>query len=100
MILRPAQLDLRAWEIVAWSWVPAGPVALSLLGALLVAPLLALALGYALALGWHIALVHHGLGAFAPAQRRRSLALYLALVLLLPWGAFALLFGFSLLGTR
>ncbi len=99
VILRPAQLDLRAWELVGWSWAPAGILALSLLPALALAPLIALVLGYVGGLAWHLALLNSALTVFAPQGRRRSLLWYLVAVVLTPWGFFALLLALLLPGA-
>lgn len=84
VMVRPAQLDLRAWEIAAWAWVPAGVLALSLLPAALVAPAPAALLGVAVAPVWHIVLVLHGVRVFAPARLGVAIVLYLVAVVVVP----------------
>lgn len=93
VIMRPTQLDLRAWEVVLWSWAPAGFVALSLLLAVWLAPLPGLVLGYVGTLAWHLAALSSALAALAPKQRPAALAWYLGVVVLLPWLLFAGLFA-------
>lgn len=93
VVMRPAQLDLRGWELAAWSWAPAGLLGLSLLPAVFLAPLPSLILGYAATLTWHIALLNSGLRVFAPQRRLRSMLWYLLAVVVLPWAFFALMFA-------
>ena len=91
VMVRPGQLDLRAWEIAAWSWVPAGVLGVSLLPAALVVPGPAAALGLAAFPIWHLTLVMRGVRAFAPHR----VALLLALYVLAVYGVPALLTGVS-----
>lgn len=84
VMVRPAGLDLRAWEIVAWSWVPAGPLALSLAPAAAVVPLPAALAGLAAFPFWHVVLVATGVRVFARQRARTALVLYLVAVFVVP----------------
>ena len=84
VMVRPAALDLRAWEISAWAWVPAGVLAVSLAPAALVAPVPAVVAGLVAWPFWHVALVATGVGVFAAQRRAVALTLYLVAVFLVP----------------
>lgn len=92
VLVRPAQLDLRAWELCAWTWVPAGIMTLSLLPVAFFFPVPSLVIGYFGTLGWHLGMLRAGLNVFAPENVRTSLTFYIIFVLLLPLGLFAWLF--------
>lgn len=95
-LLRPARLDIRAWELCAWCWVPAGIMAFSLLPVAFFLPLPSLLIGFLGTLGWHLAMLRTGLRVFAPDHVRPSLIFYIIFVFLLPLGLFAwLLYVFS-----
>lgn len=92
LLMRPAGLDLRAFEIVAWSWVPSGFLAVSLLPVGWFAPWPTLG-GSALMLPvWHLWLVWRGTEAHAVGGARTAWLLYLAAVFGLP----LVLTGFTL----
>lgn len=96
VLLRPARLDIRAWELCAWSWVPAGIMAFSLLPVAFFAPLPSLIFGVLGTLGWQVTILATGLRVFTPEHARAGLTFYLIFVLLLPVGLFAwLLYLFS-----
>jgi len=96
VLLRPSRLDIRAWELCAWSWVPAGIMAFSLLPVAFFLPLPSLILGFLGTLGWHFTMLHTGLRVFAPDFVRPSLTFYIIFVLLLPLSLFGwLLYVFS-----
>lgn len=84
VMVRPANLDLRAWEIAGWAWVPAGALALSLAPATYFAPLPAAALGLLVFPFWHVVLVVNGVTAFAPTRRLITTVIYLVAVFLVP----------------
>ena len=84
VMVRPANLDLRAWEIAGWAWVPAGALALSLAPAAYFAPLPAAALGLLVFPFWHVVLVVNGVTAFAPTRRLITTVIYLVAVFLVP----------------
>lgn len=84
VMVRPAELDLRAWEIVAWSWVPAGTLALSLLPAAIVVPLPTALVGVLAFPFWHVVLVATGLRVFARRRALTALVLYLVAVFVVP----------------
>ncbi len=84
VMVRPAALDLRAWEISAWAWVPSGVLAVSLAPAALVAPVPAVVLGLLAWPFWHVALIASGVSAFAAQRRAVAVGLYLVAVFLVP----------------
>ena len=84
VMVRPAELDLRAWEIVAWSWVPAGALALSLAPAAVVVPLPAAVAGLVAFPFWHVVLVATGVRVFARRRALTALMLYLVAVFVVP----------------
>lgn len=84
-IVRPGRLDLHAWEIAGWSWVPAGFLGLALAPVVPLSPTLALAVGVLLLPAANLFVVHGGLRAFAPAERvRTAFLIYLAVVYVAP----------------
>lgn len=83
-LMRPAGMDLRAFEVVAWAWVPSGVLALSLLPIGLFAPWPTLAGAAAMLPPWHLWLVWRGTDAYAVARPRTAVALYVAAVFGLP----------------
>lgn len=92
LLMRPAGLDLRAFEIVAWAWVPSGFLAVPLLPVGWFAPWPTLA-GAALMLPvWHLWLVWRGTQAHAVGGARTAWLLYLVAVFALP----LVLTGFTL----
>lgn len=84
VMVRPANLDLRAWEISAWAWVPAGTLAVSLAPASYFAPLPTVVVGLLAFPFWHVALLASGVSAFAAHGRALAVALYLVAVFLVP----------------
>lgn len=84
-LVRPARLDLRAWEIAGWAWLPAGFLALALAPVVPIAPLVALAVGILLLAPWNLFIVVGGLRVHAPPAGVRTAALlYLAAVFVAP----------------
>lgn len=85
ILMRPAGLDLRAFEIVAWAWVPSGPLAVALLPIGLLAPWPTL-LGGAMFLlpPWHMWIVWRGVEVHAEGAPRLAFGLYVAAVFGLP----------------
>ena len=97
-LMRPAGLDLRAFEIVAWAWVPAGVLALSLLPIGLFAPLPTLLGGaFVLLPAWHLWLVFRGLEVHADRGLRSAFLFYVVAVFALP--AVLLAFTAAVLST-
>ena len=84
VMVRPAALDLRAWEIAAWAWVPAGALAVSLAPAAVFAPAPAAAVGLIAWPFWHVAMVARGVAVFAPERRVLTMTLYLVAVFVVP----------------
>ncbi len=84
VMVRPAALDLRAWEISAWAWVPAGALAVSLMPAAFFAPLPTSIVGLVAWPFWHVAMVASGVSVFAAQRRVVTVALYLVAVFLVP----------------
>lgn len=82
-------LDLRAWEIAGWAWVPSGFMALALLPVVAVFPVTSLVAGLLGLPVWHLAVVHAGVGRFVPHQQRRALIVYALVVLAVPIVAMA-----------
>jgi hypothetical protein len=100
VIIRPASLDIRGWEIVAWSWVPAGVVALSLIPVVFIQPLIAIFAGVFGVYIWHIGILSVALGVFAEKGRVRAMIWYIGCVMVLPWLMFgAVYFGFWATGV-
>lgn len=84
-LMLPAGMDLRAFEVVAWAWVPSGVLAVSLLPVGLFAPLPALLVGALLLMpAWHLWIVWRGVGTFAVARPRFAMILYVLVVFALP----------------
>lgn len=84
-LMRPAALDLRAFEIVAWAWVPSGVLALSLLPIGWFAPWPTLLGGVLVLLpAWHLWIVFRGLETFASGGRRPAFVFYVVAVFALP----------------
>ena len=84
-LVRPGRLDLHAWEIAGWSWVPTGFLGLALAPVVPVAPPIALAVGVLLLPAANLFVVHGGLRAFAPPERvRTAFLIYIAVVYLAP----------------
>ncbi len=84
VMVRPANLDVRAWEITAWSWAPAGALALSLAPAAYLAPLPTALVGLLAFPFWHVVVVINGVNVFAPARRVVATTVYLGAVFLVP----------------
>lgn len=79
-----SKLDLRAWELVGWSWTPAFFTGLSLIPAALIAPGLTMILGLLTALVWQLVVLRAGLSVFAEAKVWRTLIVYVGVSYLLP----------------
>ena len=84
LLLGPGGLGGRAWEVVGWSWAPAGALALAVL------PVVALYPGVAVAAAvfafplWHLGLVGAALAAFGAHRRVRNVLIYALVVFLVP----------------
>jgi hypothetical protein len=84
-LMLPAGLDLRAFEIVAWSWVPAGALAVSLLPIGLLAPWSTLFGGVLVVLpAWHLWMIWRGLEVHALRARRAAFLFYVLAVYAFP----------------
>jgi len=85
VLMRPTGMDLRAFEIVAWAWLPSGLLAVTLLPIGLLAPWPTL-LGGALFLlpPWHMWIVWRGVEVHAENAPRMAFGLYVAAVFGLP----------------
>jgi hypothetical protein len=84
MLLGPGGLGSRAWEVVGWSWAPAGVLSLALLP---VVPLFPGATAAAAVLAfpaWHLGLIGAALAAFEARARVRTVLLYALAVFLIP----------------
>lgn len=92
VLMRPAALDVRAWEIVGWSWLPAGFLGLTLLPIGLVAPVPTLVGGMLMLAPWHLWMVWSGTIVHARANERAAVILYAVTVFGLP----LVLIGFTL----
>ena len=88
VLQRPGALDVRAWEVAGWSWAPALFVGISMLPALLVVPTLGFVLSVPFLLVWHLATLRSGLQVFLERAVWRVVALYTALVIVLPLALF------------
>lgn len=84
MLLGPGGLGGRAWEVVGWSWAPAGALSLAVLPVVPLFPALAAALAVLAFPIWHLGLVGAALGAFAAPNRVRSVLIYALVVFLVP----------------
>ena len=93
VLMRPAALDLRAWEITAWAWTPAGLVGLLLSPLAWFVPLAGLVLGSVALPLWHLTVVNGALGAWSPARAQTALFWYLAAIFALPTALSAGLFA-------
>lgn len=95
-VQRPGALDVRAWEVSGWSWSPGLFAALSLLVALFVFPLPALALLLAGTLVWHLWVLRIGLSVFLGRPAWRVLVFYALFVYAFPGTLFlGLIWGFA-----
>ena len=84
MLLGPGGMGGRAWEVVGWSWAPAGALALAVLPVVPLFPTLAAAAAVLAFPIWHLALVGAALAAFATVQRTRTVLIYALVVFLVP----------------
>ncbi|MEX2503179.1 MAG: hypothetical protein WD336_12445 [Trueperaceae bacterium] len=76
VLMRPAELDLRAFEIVAWAWVPIGWLALAVAPIGLWAPGPSLAVAALLLPPWHLWMVWSGVVVHAGARPRAAVIGY------------------------
>lgn len=84
-LMRPAGLDLRAFEIVAWAWVPLGVLSVSLIPVGAFAPLPTLLAGaFVLAPAWHLWMVWRGVEVHAVGGQRTAMGFYVLAVFVLP----------------
>ena len=84
-LVRPGRLDLHAWEIAGWSWLPAAFLGLALAPVVPLAPAIALAVGVLILPAANMFMVHGGLRAFAPPDRvRMAFLVYVVVVYIAP----------------
>ena len=98
MLLGPGGLGGRAWEIVGWSWAPAGALALAVLPVVPLFPTLAAAAAVLAFPIWHLGLVGAALGAFAARNRVRTVLIYALVAFLVP-GSVAMLALLAAMGA-
>ena len=84
MLLGPGGLGGRAWEVVGWSWAPAGALAMAVLPVVPLFPTLAAAVAVLAFPIWHLGLVGAALAAFAVPNRVRTVLIYALVVFLVP----------------
>jgi len=89
-VQRPGALDVRAWEVVGWSWTPALFGSVAMLVPLWIFPVLALVAVLVTVLVWHLNVLWAGLGVFLNRPAITVVALYAAFILVSP----LLLLGF------
>lgn len=87
MLLGPGGLGGRAWEVVGWSWAPAGALALAMLPVVVLYPALGASLAVLAFPIWHLGLVGAALAAFATRHRVRTVLIYALVVFLVPGSA-------------
>ena len=87
MLLGPGGLGGRAWEVVGWSWAPAGALALAVLPVVPLFPALAASLAVLVFPIWHLGLVGAALAAFRARTRVRTVLIYALVVFLVPGSA-------------
>ncbi len=86
VLMRPGGMELRAIEVVAWAWVPAGWSALAVAPVGWFAPAPALLVAALLLPPWHLWVLWRGIEAFAPARQRTTAVLYGVVVFAVPFG--------------
>ncbi len=84
MLLGPGGLGGRAWEVVGWSWAPAGALALAVLPVVALFPALAASVAVLAFPIWHLGLIGAALAAFAARNRVRTVLIYALVVFLVP----------------
>ena len=83
-LIRPANLDLRAWDIAAQSWLPLGFIAVALLPVVFFFPLPAMLVGVLGAQVWHLLMIYSAMQVYAPDRLFFTTVLYVLIVQLLP----------------
>lgn len=84
MLLGPGGMGGRAWEVVGWSWAPAGALAVAVLPVVALFPAIAAAVAVLAFPIWHLGLVGAALAAFAAPNRVRTVLIYALVVFLVP----------------
>lgn len=84
VLSRPARLELRAWEVSAWSWLPAGFLGASLLPVVPIAPWPSLAVGVLAFPAWNLWIVVGALRALAPDRVRLAALIYVGAIFAFP----------------
>ena len=86
VLMRPGGMELRAFEVVAWAWVPTGWLAVAVTPVGWFAPGPALLVAALLLPPWHFWVLWRGVEAFAPARTRTTAVLYGVVVFAVPFG--------------
>ena len=84
MLLGPGGMGGRAWEVVGWSWAPAGALALAVFPMVPLFPALAAAVAALAFPIWHLGLVGAAVAAFGVRHRVRTGLIYALVVFLVP----------------
>ncbi len=98
MLLGPGGMGGRAWEVIGWSWAPAGALALAVLPMVPLFPTVASALAVLTFPIWHLSLIGAGVAAFGNRHRVRTVLIYALVVFLVP-GSVATLALLAALGA-
>ncbi len=89
-VQRPGALDVRAWEVVGWSWTPALFGSVAMLVPLWIFPVPALVAVLVTVLVWHLNVLRAGLNVFLDRPASTVVTLYAVFIL----GSPLLLLGF------
>ena len=84
MLIGPGGMGVRAWEVVGWSWAPAGALALAVFPMVPLFPALAAAVAVLAFPIWHLGLVGAAVAAFGTRHRVRTILIYALVVFLVP----------------
>lgn len=84
MLLGPGGLGGRAWEVVGWSWAPAGALSLAVLPVVALFPAVASAVAVLAFPIWHLGIVGAAVAAFGARNRVRTVLIYALVVFLVP----------------
>ncbi|MFN2321570.1 MAG: hypothetical protein ABR510_01240 [Trueperaceae bacterium] len=98
MLLGPGGMGGRAWEVVGWSWAPAGALALAVFPMVPLFPAIAAAVAVLAFPIWHLGLIGAGVAAFGVQHRVRTVLIYALVVFLVP-GSVATLALLAALGA-
>jgi hypothetical protein len=84
VVVRPAGLALRSWEVVAWAYAPAGALALSLLPVALPFPAPSAAAWFLAFPVWHVVVLWAGLRTLGTGRPAVAMAWYVATLTVVP----------------